>query len=106
MKAHNATKLIRILEEFQKLNQNMNLRMAQTILEVGKGGGVTGRDIEAALGVSSSVASRNLVRLENVNGGWNLVRTERDADGKSNIRYPNAEMTKFLAKVEHILDGE
>lgn len=110
MKVQNATKLIRILQEFQRLNKNMNIPMALTMLEVGKGKGSTGRDIEAATRVSSSVASRNLMRLEKIaadgKAGWDLVDVVKDQDGKSSVRYPNDEMKKFLSTIEYILEGE
>lgn len=87
----------------------MNLTTALVLLEVGKGKGVSGRDIEAALDVGNTVASRNLLRLmkklPDGSSGLDFVETMEDpTDRRNTLRFPNANMKKFLARLEHIME--
>jgi len=109
MKVSNANKLMNVIRAFQKLNPQMNLTTALTLLEVGKGRGVSGRDIEAALNVGNAVASRNLLKmmkkLPDGSTGWDLVeRREDPADRRNTLSYPNENLSRFLAHIEHLME--
>jgi DNA-binding MarR family transcriptional regulator len=109
MNIQTINKLMQVLKAFQKLNPQMNLTMAQTLLEVGKGRGVSGRDIEAALDVGNAVASRNLLKMmkdmPDGKKGWDLVDCKEDpTDRRNTLRFPNENLKRFLAHLEHIIE--
>ena len=79
-------RLIRAIEEFRKLDPEMPvqtvLAFLYTVQLSDQSGGVSIKDIGAALGVSSAAASRNVSKLTEHGvksaGGHGLLKTEED----------------------------
>lgn len=79
-------KLVRVIEEFRKLDPEMPVQTALSFLYAAqlseKTGGVSIKDIGIALNVSSAAASRNVSKLTEHGvksvGGHGLLQTEED----------------------------
>lgn len=86
MKLTDIDKMIRIIEEFRKMNADMQAQTMLTLLYAakleGRPDGVSVKDIEKQLQVSSAAASRNVSGLteEGIKkqGGLGLLETEED----------------------------
>lgn len=79
-------KLIRVIEEFKKLDPEMPVQTILSFLYTAslseKDGGVAVKDIGVALGMSSAAASRNVSKLTEhgvkSQGGHGLLKTTED----------------------------
>ncbi|WP_415884753.1 hypothetical protein ACMXYO_08750 [Neptuniibacter sp. QD37_6] len=88
----------------------MNLDMVITLLEVAKGHGITGRDIEEVLDTNSTTAARMLRLFDRIqaNGkeGLDLVEARiSPADYRAKLRFLNADGEAFMARVGELLEG-
>lgn len=84
--------------------------MVLTLLEVARGNGVTGRDIEVVLDTNSTTAARMLRLFDKVqsNGkpGLDLVEARIDpTDYRAKLRYLNKNGEALIARVDEHLKG-
>lgn len=86
MSERSLRKIVRVIEEFRKLDPEMPVQTALAFLYTAqlaeKTGGVSIKDIGVALGMSSAAASRNISKLTEhgvkSEGGHGLLQTEED----------------------------
>ncbi|MBL4706514.1 MAG: hypothetical protein JKY54_18440 [Flavobacteriales bacterium] len=108
-------KLQQVIREFEELRVSSNcshtvtIDLMLTILEVGKGNGVTGRDVEELLGISQSKAMRTMdvLRKEKRNGGrgFDLIKEKKDpTNHRAIVRLPNARLKAFMEKINAHLE--
>lgn len=105
MKTQQINHLIEVIKLFKELNSDMNANMMLAFLEVAKGNGVTGRDIEVAFDIPTATAARLLRYFDRIQvkgkSGLDLFRVELDPlDYKAKLRYLNDNGLDFLLKVE------
>ena len=109
MNRQQINKMQSLLRAFQKFDASMPIPVALTMLEVAKGDGVTGRDLEARLDMSNATVSRNLLKMHDLrpdgNRGWDLLVNKEDpSDRRGTMRYPNDNLKKFIMQLEAIME--
>jgi len=114
MSVSNLMKIQRIVKEVENIREESRSKNIVTtdlmliILEIAKGNGVTGRDIEDLLGIGASKAQRLLdsLRDEQRSGarGYGLVE-ERPCpvDYRSIKRYPNARLQQLVKHIDEVM---
>lgn len=110
MKEVQINRLMDALKVMRDLNSDMNINMVLTMLEVAKGRGVTGRDLEGALDLKHATAARMLRYFDRWQTagkpGLDLVRVELDPmDYKSKLRLLNDNGEALVAKLDDKLNG-
>ncbi|WP_432473753.1 hypothetical protein [Amphritea sp. HPY] len=110
MKTQTINNLTAMLTELRALDPEMNVGMILTLLEVARGNGVTGRDIESLLDTNSTTAARMLRLFDRVraNGkpGLDLVEARIDpTEYRSKLRYLNKEGEEFMNMLDERLKG-
>lgn len=110
MKEQQINKLMDLLKELRAISPEMNVNMMLTLLEVAKGHGVTGRDLEDALDLKHATAARMLRYFDRLQSagkpGLDLFKVELDPlDYKAKLRYLNDNGVALMAKLEAALNG-
>jgi DNA-binding MarR family transcriptional regulator len=102
------SRLQRVIKVFKDVYPDMNANMMLVLLEVAKNQGITGQDIVNKHDIPQAVASRALRFLDagpDPLREWGLCDMRIDpTDQRNRLRYPNAKMTKLLARLEEALD--
>jgi len=96
--------LTAFLKELRALNPEMNVTMALTFLEVAKGNGVTGRDIEEALDLNHTTAARMLKYFDKIQregrAGFDMFEARLDpVDYRAKRRFLNKNGEAFLRRL-------
>lgn len=108
MKATDIARLQEFINVLRELYPDMSLNMVLTLLEVAKGHGVSGRDIEKVCSVSQAAASRNLRFLDTWQRagkeGLDLVEVRNDPlDYRNKLRYLNANGEALMKRLEETM---
>lgn len=111
MNTRKINKQIAFLKAFRDMNQDMNLTMVISFLELAKDQGITGRDLEAALDIPSATAARTLRLFDkqqsNGKPGYDMVEARLDpTDYRNKLRHLNAKGKAFLAELDDILSDQ
>lgn len=79
---------IGVVEEFRKLDQEMQMQTAMVFLLVARNEGCNGRDLMTWTGLSSAAVSRNVAALSKVHRkgkpGHDVITAKEDAEDRRN----------------------
>jgi DNA-binding MarR family transcriptional regulator len=113
MSVQGIRKAIRLLEEFRKLDQELQMQAAVTFLLIAEAGdeGIRQLDLQNRLGMSQASASRNVALLTKVHWrgpkyeGHDLVAREEDPNDRRNkIVRLTARGRRFLSTINNIME--
>jgi DNA-binding MarR family transcriptional regulator len=110
MRISQINKLQDAVKVLRDVHGEMTVNQILALLEVAKGNGVTGRDIEAACDLKQSTASRIIRQLDAVQqsgkgAGLNLVEARLDPrDYRNRLRYLSPLGEELIEKLDVILN--